>query len=341
MAFTYILGVDMSKDWFHACLMDKQLKIIVEKQVSNEADPIMEFISELLEQQGIEGINSIFLCMEHTGLYIQNLVRTWMMKGGQLAVIPANKISEGLTGLQGWVGKTDFVDARRIAEYGIRFSDKLKPFKLKGHTMELLLRLQRQHTRFLTVLNILEVPVAESENFDSDSIVTQIQQNQENTVDALKRDLQSIDTLMAETIKKDPYLNRIFKLMNSVPGVGPVTSTEIIIATEGFSKFSPCQAKMFAKYSGVVPIEHSSVKSLRKRPRITKRANGKIKSLLTMGAMSLTKTKGELGTYYKNKIMEGKHHLSVINAMRNKLILRIFAVVRNDSMYIPNFEYVA
>ena len=51
-----------------------------------------------------------------------------------------------------------------------------------------------------------------------------------------------------------------------------------------------------------------------------------------MDALALTKSKGEIGQYYRKKKEEGKPNLSVINAMRNKMILRIFAVVRNRVM---------
>ena len=340
MEFTYLLGVDMSRDWFHVCLMDKNFNVVYEGQVVNRTDQIFEFISTLLKEQHIADINRVFMCMEHTGLYIQNLVRAWSLKGGRLAVISATKISNRLAGPQGWIEKADYLDARRIAEHGIRFSDKLACFKMKSPALELLRRLQRQRKRLLTVLHQLEVPLAESKGFDSTAIVDQVQLNQADSVQTLKEDLKKVDKLLKETIKQDPYLYRIFKLMSSVEGIGPITSIEVLIATEGFTKFTPAQAKKFSRYAGVVPMEHTSGSSIRKRSRTTKRANGRLKSLLTMGALSLTNTPGELGAYYRRKILEGKQHLSVINAMRNKLILRIFAVVRNDTVYVPNFEYV-
>ena len=77
---------------------------------------------------------------------------------------------------------------------------------------------------------------------------------------------------------------------------------------------------------------------MKKRKRISKRGNKKLKSLLTMGATSLIGTNSELGFYYLKKIAEGKRHFSVINAMRNKLILRIFAVVRNQVTYKKNMN---
>ena len=272
MHFTYILGVDISKDWFDVCLMNRQFEIVFEQRVVNRSDQIMEFISNLLEQFDITEMNSIFMCVEHTGLYIQNLVRCWMTKGGELAVIPANKISRSLAGSQGWVEKTDTLDARRIGEYGIRFSDKLQSYRLKSHNLELLQRLQRQRARLLNAMNILRVPVSESENFDTASIVENIKQNQVGSIAAIETDLENIDRQMQKTIDEDPYLNRVYKLITSVPGVGPVTTFEIIIATEGFTKFSPDQAKKFARYAGVIPMKHESGTSVRKRPRNTKGA---------------------------------------------------------------------
>ena len=49
-------------------------------------------------------------------------------------------------------------------------------------------------------------------------------------------------------------------------------------------------------------------------------------------------TNGELGIYYQRKRAEGKPFLSVINALRNKIILRVFAVVRNQVMYEKNLN---
>jgi len=37
------------------------------------------------------------------------------------------------------------------------------------------------------------------------------------------------------------------------------------------------------------------------------------------------------------KKQEGKHSMSVINAIKNKLRLRAFAVVKNDRDYVDNY----
>ncbi|WKN30566.1 hypothetical protein PZB74_16500 [Porifericola rhodea] len=46
------------------------------------------------------------------------------------------------------------------------------------------------------------------------------------------------------------------------------------------------------------------------------------------------RTENEYHAYYRRKIKEGKHHMVIINAIRNKLISRMFAVIKRDTPYV-------
>ena len=52
-----------------------------------------------------------------------------------------------------------------------------------------------------------------------------------------------------------------------------------------------------------------------------------------MAALSTLRTKGELRQYFDRKVDEGKNKMSVINAIRGKLIHRIFAEVKENRPY--------
>lgn len=56
-----------------------------------------------------------------------------------------------------------------------------------------------------------------------------------------------------------------------------------------------------------------------------------------MAALSVSKTNGELGQYYNRKVAEGKNKMTVLNAIRAKLVLRMFAVIKNEQIYIQNY----
>lgn len=338
MHFKFVLGVDMSKDWFNFCLMDPQFKILWEGQVDNRPDDIFAFLSQLLKLDYIEKLTDVLLCMEHTGIYVQHLRNCWLSKGGEQSLVHATKVSEHLAGQLKWEDKDDQLDARRLAEYALRYEDKLKLWEARDETMVKLQNFQRQRERLNKAINLLEVPVNESLSFDSMDISQSLMDNQAAGVKTLKEDLNRLEKIIHELVDADPYLAQLFQLIASVEGIGPVTAREIIIATAAFTKFLPEQAKAFARYLGIVPVKKRSGKSVRKKDRITKRTHKKLKPLLTMGAQSLINSKQELGHYYQRKMAEGKQHLSVINAMRNKMILRVFAVVRNQVMYQKNIN---
>lgn len=341
MKFKFILGVDMSKDWFNFCLMNAQFDIFWESQIDNNPDSIFSFLTalsqrnELLDTQTT--LAQVVLVMEHTGLYVNHLVNAYLGKGGPLTLVHASKVSDLLGGKQKWDEKTDQMDARRLAEYGFRYSDKLELWKAKDHTLVKLQALQRQRTRLINVLNILEVPVKESIDFASAALSEMLVNNQKASVIVLKNDLKNVENQLKQLIELDPHLKQLFKLITSVPGAGPVIAREVIITTSAFKDFLPTQAKKYARYVSVIPKDKQTGKSKR-RKKTSKRGNKNLRSLLTMGATALIGHHSDLGLYYTRKRAEGKEHFSVINAMRNKLILRIFAVVRNQVMYEKNLN---
>lgn len=337
MDFKFKLGSDISKLWFDYCLIDEKLEIIVKGNVSNSPEAIQEFINELLNLGIIKSISDILLVIEHTGLYINHLVKTWLSNGGRLSLIQASKISIALDGGNSFEEKTDPMDALRIAEYAVRFEDKLKLYELSPEALISLKLLRAQRKRVIKSINLLTVPLNEIKAFESKEQSDMLNELQHEVVQVAKTALKKINDKIKSIISNDINLQRLFKLISSVPGVGKVTAIEILITTNGFTSFSPNQAKSFARFCGVVPLHKSSGKFKRK-PKTSKKANAKMKSLLTTGALSLLHTKSDLGRYYTRKKEQGKDHMTIINAMRNKIILRVFAVVKNQTMYKRNFD---
>jgi transposase len=68
-------------------------------------------------------------------------------------------------------------------------------------------------------------------------------------------------------------------------------------------------------------------------------ANMDIKKLLYLGATSAIQHSQELKGYYERKVAEGKKKMSVINAVRNKLISRAFACIRDQRPYEKIYKH--
>jgi transposase len=140
-------------------------------------------------------------------------------------------------------------------------------------------------------------------------------------------------------LRDKPELKKNYELLLSVPGIGHVTAVYMICSTNNFA--GNISGKQLASYCGVVPFGHSSGTSIKGRNKVHKMANKNLKKLLHMGARSAATHNKEYRQYYERKIAEGKHDLSVINAIRNKIVLRAVAVVRNQRKYVNNYQDAA
>ena len=126
-------------------------------------------------------------------------------------------------------------------------------------------------------------------------------------------------------------MQRQAKLIRSVPGAGKVLCWMILAKTEGFTTIT--EPRKMACYSGVVPFSHQSGTSIKSRERVSTYADKALKTTLHLAAMSAIRLENDLRQYYRRKIEEGKNKMSALNAVRNKIVHRIFAVIKHQKPY--------
>ncbi len=237
-------------------------------------------------------------------------------------------------------GKTDKVDAQRIAQYAYRFRDQIRLWEPPREIIQKLAFLSATRQRLNQAYNLLAVPVDEQESFISKSLQKTLKGNRSagavnKSLAALKGEQKAVEQQIKELIQADPRLKELFDLMVSVPGIGPVIATELLIATNEMQTIN--EPKKLACHAGVAPFEYRSGTSIRGKTRVSHQARKRLKSLLHMGTMSAIQMKGDLQDYYQRKLGEGKHTMLVLNAVRNKLIHRVCAVVRRGKKYDKNY----
>jgi len=189
--------------------------------------------------------------------------------------------------------------------------------------------------RLMLVYNQLAGPLAEQQNFVNPTLQKQLQKTCKASLTALEKDRKAIDAAMNQLIANDNQLKALFNLITSVPGIGMVTATEVIIATNELTTIP--DAKKMACHAGVAPFNYQSGTSVRGRPGVSQHARKRLKSLFHLAAMSAIGVKGQLQDYYQRKVKEGKNKMLVLNAVRNKLIHRLYAVVKRGEKYDKNY----
>jgi len=328
MSNGYFVGIDVSKETLDLSVVQGNLQIFY-LRVMNNLEGLKQFFKSCPKEIDLKG--AVF-CMEHTGIYTFYVIEFLVSKKVALWIESGSKIKKSL-GMQR--GKNDKVDAFRIAQYAFKNRDEIKLWEPPRQQVKTLKKLLSMRTRCVNLKKITQVPLKENAGFSSRQEARLENKMFASTLKAIKQDLARIDKAIMELIKCDENMNHVFQLITSVEGVGTVVAANMIVITNEFKSFS--NAKKFACYSGIAPFEHSSGKSIRGKSRVSHLANKSIKTLFHLAAISSIRFAGELRTFYLRKVNEGKNKMLVLNAIRNKLVHRIFAVVRDGTIYNKNF----
>lgn len=313
------IGIDISSKTLDICLkIEGKVQYF---NIQNEPKAIRSFFKKHTEEQTT-------IAMENTGRYNWHLFE--VLEGLELSVYVLAPIhlkkSLGLAR-----GKNDKVDSLRICSFIEKNWQDCKPWKptpLSIRKLKVLLTERESRTKIKGQLTRQQHDYKLMKNLGMDKELLKLNKK---LIEALDVQIKKIESDIEKNIMEDGELREKVKLTRSVPGVGKVVSWMMIAKTDGFTSIS--DPRKMACYCGVVPFDHQSGTSIRYRPRVSLFADKKMKSLLHLAAMSAIRLNNQLRIYYLRKVEEGKNKMSVLNAVRNKIIHRIFAVIKNQTIY--------
>lgn len=331
--FNFFVGIDVSKLDLDIAIMNRN-KLVQHYKVGNNPSEIMTFIKEIKLTHSLTIPKTVF-GMEQSGIYCNHLLYCLEKLRANVVLDDPSHIKNSLGMIR---GKNDKVDAIRIAGYLVKGRDELKLWNAKRPIVNDLARFSSLRERLISVQNILSVPLKEERSFVNKTSSDTTIQLCNSTLNSLKSDIIELESHIEAVWKSDEEINRLMQLITSVPGVGPITALQIIIATNEFKSIS--DPRKFACYCGVAPFEHTSGTSVRRLTKVSSISNRKLKSLLHTCALSARRFVPDIKEYYERKTKEqGKHRMSVMNAIRFKVIGRVFACVNKDRPYLRDYEY--
>ena len=331
MNYKHFIGIDVSKNWLDFTVMEEN-QVLMYKQIENTPNSVKLFFRELKSCKGYK-LSDALVCMEHTGIYNNYLLSHLIELKANICLESGLHIKQS-SGLKR--GKNDKVDSQRIALYAYKNREEIKLWQPKRDLLITLHRLTSLRNRLLNVLKQLKTPLKESVGFVKKKDLAQTTTFCKSSIAAATKDLKKLNDEIKSLIKADPELNRLFNLITSVTGVGVVTATEMIITTNEFKSIN-CHKK-YACYSGVAPFEHQSGSSIRGKTRVSSMGNKNVKKLLHLAALSASICKGDMKNYFDRKVAEGKNKMLILNAIRNKIIARVFACVKQNRLYDKNYQ---
>lgn len=322
----WILGIDVSKESIDACLVRSSDGQIFESKFHNNLSGFRH-LKRWCKETGCECDDGTLCCMEHTGLYTRLLVHYLVSRGVGVWLESSLQIKRSMGLLR---GKSDKIDAQRIARYAHLHKNNAAVIEIGVLTLEKLKDLQANRRRLMKSLQGLRTSAEELSQFDP-STGKEIQLINREAVRGLEKSLDKVDEQILFIISQDQELKQKYDLMLSVKGVGKVLAAMLLVYTHGFNRLN--DSRKLACYSGVAPFVYESGTSIRGKTGVSKFANNELKKVLHMAAISSVQHNPDLKEYFQRKVQEGKNKMSVINAVRNKLLHRVVAVVNRGTPY--------
>ncbi|WP_181304935.1 IS110 family transposase [Rufibacter sp. XAAS-G3-1] len=273
--------------------------------------------------------HGLILGFEDTGVYSVGLGRFLSEKGLRFVSENAYRIRRSMGIVR---GKDDQADPLMIARYLKRNLDELTFGQAAPCLLLELGQLSSQRERLLKEKSAHKTRIKELKVLEGCLDMRFLLKVEKEMVALLDKKLKEVQAEINRRIAERQELREKKELLCTVPGVGEQTANQMLVLTRGFTRF-PCWRK-FSCYAGLAPFRYSSGTSVKGRTKVSKIANKKIKALLTMGALTSIKAGNEYRKYYERKTAEGKHPMAVLNAIKNKIVSRMFAVIQRNTPYV-------
>ena len=326
-----IIGIDVSKSSIDVCINSKQL--IFQFKNSKKGFKLMQ--NWILKNTSFSMQETLFV-FEHTGMY-SHLLSIFLTTEKLSFFIASGLDIKRSIGIAR--GKDDQIDAKRIALYGYRLKEELKPSKLPKNNILRLKSLLSLRTKLIKQRAGFKATLKEQKAIYKTKEYKIIFEVQQKMIVDLSKQIDKINKAMQAIINDSTELKETYKLVTSVKGIGIQTALVMIVFTDNFTKFD--NWRKFASYCGVAPFPYQSGTSIKGRTKVSHLANKKLKAIINMCAISAIQHSPEMKLYYKKRVLEGKSKMSTINIIRNKLIARVFAVVKRQTPYVDTFKFAA
>lgn len=322
------IGCDVSKDTldFAIRVPDVKERSYPHITVGNSLDGFRQF-RKWVKEQDVTWKN-VVVGMEHTGVYSESLCE-WLFK----AKVPFYLLNPDVLHGTGKVmrGKNDEIDSQRLAKYiytnheDLEFGEPVKPIfkQLRALRVERKNAIQAR-TKFKNELATL------SEKSSSAKRITK-------AIKTLTEQIKAVEKEIIELMETDDSISKNYKLILSVAGIGKVNAASLIISTCNFTRFS--NARQYAAYISVAPFAEKSGRSINKPAKVTKQGHLEYKAELTQAAQVAARHNPEMREYYARRVAEGKSWQKVLNIIKFKLLLRVFAVVKRGTPYVDTMKF--
>jgi transposase len=303
-AVEIFVGIDVSKAWLDVAVYEQEEVF----RVSNDDAGLSNLVERLKK------LKPTLIVLEPTGGFEMLLVAELTHAGLRAVVVNAKRIRD-FARATGRLAKTDKLDAKVLAHFAAAIRPAIR--KLRSEEEEQLTALL---TRRKQVLDMLTV--------EKNRLVTvraKMRSDIEAHIQWLSSSLKELDKEIEDFVKRSPAWKEKDALLQSVPGVGPVTSATMLGMLPELGQLN---RQEIAALVGVAPVNKDSGKKQGKRRVYGGRAD--VRCVLYMAALSAKKCNPAIRKFYDRLIKQGKEKKVALTACMRKLLVILNAMMRTN-----------
>jgi transposase len=216
--------------------------------------------------------------------------------------------------------KTDPIDAQVLAFYG----QVVKPVAqaAKSDDEQKLQALVERRRQLLDLVN-------QENNRRQQTADREIREDIQQSLEALKRQVKTIDERLAKCVEADAANARKVEILKSVKGVGPVAISTVLAKLPELGELNRGQ---IAKLVGVAPLNNDSGQTSGQRRTFGGRSY--VRRVLYMATLVATRFNSRIKAFYQRLLAEGKPKKVALTAAMRKLITLLNALIKTDQRWI-------
>lgn len=321
---SHYLGIDVSKDKLDVALLHGEH--LTTGDFSNS--PIgWTKLGRWLEKRQVSQLHA---CLEATGRYGQGAALFLHQQGCQVSVVNPRR-TKAYADSKLSRNKTDAIDAKLIADFCVTQKPGLwSPASAAQQELQALTRhldalkedRQRERNRLKAGLQLQTVIAAI-----------------EAHLAFLDRQIADLEQQIQQVIHQDPNLKRKRDLLTSIPAIGDTTAAVFLAEVPDVTDFP--QASQLAAYAGVTPRQHHSGSSVRRRTRMAKTGNRRLRTAFFMPALAAYRYNPIIQALVTRLQQRGKSKMTIVGAAMRKLLHLAYGVLKTGQPFQPQYAHHA
>ena len=313
MAMLSFVGIDVSKDRLDVLVLPEERR----SSVSNDPTGWANLVEQLRD------LSIAAIGIEASGGYERGIMRALLSAGMSVRHINPFKLRQ-FAKASGVLAKNDPLDARMIAAFVAIMPTR--PAQSRRPAVERLVEV-------LAVRRQLSAEKVAAENASRLLENAMLQRLSRRRIARLTADIDMLDERLVETVAADAALAHRYRMLTSMPGVGPVLACTLIALLPELGRMS---RKQVAALVGVAPYAFESGKLKGKRCVWGGRAP--VRHVLFMAAMSASNWNPVLKRFHDRLKAAGKLPKVAIVAVMRKMITMLNAMVRDDVVWADRYS---